>query len=103
MPPNPHDLKVAIDALRDAGREWDSQSRELSTISGNTESLTMSALELGLAAPIHGAYEHLRAALQARLSEGATEAGRIGEALNHAATVYQREEDKGVHALNKVW
>jgi len=103
MPPNPHDLKVAIGALRDAGSEWDSQSRELSTISGNTESLTMSALELGLAAPIHGVYEHLRAALQARLSEGATEAGRIGEALNHAATVYQREEDKGVHALNKVW
>lgn len=103
MPPSKDDLKVAIKALRDAGKEWDQQSANLKEVASGMQALKMSHLEFGLVAPVQGVYEQVRAGLESRLNEAAHEAGQVGHALDHAAKVYQREEDAGVHALNKVW
>ncbi|MEU5883509.1 hypothetical protein [Spirillospora sp. NPDC047279] len=103
MAPDPDKIEVAISSLYSAGREWTKQSGELKRIANNAASLEMNSTQMGLAAPVRGVYEKVRAGIQARLLEGAQEAAAIGKALEGASIQYRKEEQEGVHRIKKIW
>lgn len=103
-PPDPQKLKVAIQALAQAGRTWDDQVEPFQRASdATTGRIDLSALEMGLAAPIHGPYQQICTGMQTLLHQASVEAKAIGDALVHAANVYQSEEDDNTHKINGVW
>lgn len=104
MAPDPEEVEVSINALGDAGKTWDDQSAPLQKASDSCSGrIDLTATEMGLAAPIHGPYNDICTGMQQILGEAAKEATDIGQALAHAAKVYEKEEEDGTHRVKGVW
>lgn len=103
MAPNPDDVKVAIEALRTAAKEWDKASDELRHIAAEMASLEIRKVHMGLAAPIAKPYEETRDGLEVLLLEASEQAYNISDALKFAANSYQKDEEEGIHRLKSIW
>jgi hypothetical protein len=103
--PNPNQVSVATEALRTAGTTWEHQAGPLRSAgqAANTYPVALSTTEMGLAAPISGAYHDLCSGLNRVLSEAADQADAIGSALVYAAGVYEAEEQENIHRIKGVW
>lgn len=104
MAPDPESIKVAIQSLRTASKEWHEQHQPLTEAAGATQGrIDFTATQMGLAAPIHGPYHQICTGMHTILLEAAKEADNLGDALKHAADGYQKDEDDGTHKLKGVW
>lgn len=104
MAPDPKHIKVCLEKLVAAGNAWDAQATPLQGASNATTGrIDLTATEMGLAAPIHGAYHDICTGMQKILHEAAGQAEAIGNALLKSAKTYQSEEDNNTHKINGVW
>jgi len=104
MAPDPKKIKVAIEDLARAGKAWQDQADPLQgAANATTGRINLTPAEMGLAAPLYGAYHGICTGLYTLLFEAAGQATAIGGALAHAAAVYQAEEDDGTHRIKGVW
>jgi hypothetical protein len=104
LAPDPKHIKVALEKLVAAGNLWDDQAQPLLGASNATTGrIDLTATEMGLAAPIHGAYHDICTGMQKILQQASGQATAIGGALLQSAKTYQTEEDNNTHKINGVW
>jgi hypothetical protein len=104
MAPDPKYLKAAVAQLAHAGSTWDAQVGPLRRCaSATTGRINLTTEEMGLAAPLHAPYHALCVGMQRVLGEAALQVQTIGDAVRHAATLYQAEEDDLTHKIKGVW
>jgi hypothetical protein len=104
MAPDPKQIKAALEKLMAAGNVWDAQAQPFQGASNATTGrIDLTATEMGLAAPLHGAYHDICTGMQRILQQASGQASAIGNALIQSAKTYQAEEDNNTHKINGVW
>lgn len=93
------DLSFDLDDLRREAASWLALEEPVAAAASAVEDAEFSMIELGLAAPFHGAYSSLQGDLARLLHEGAEQARAIGDTLATTADVYERSEAEAIDAV----
>ncbi len=95
------DLSFDLDDLRREAASWLALEEPIGAAASTVADAEFSTLEMGLAAPFHGAYSSLQGDLAQLLQEGAGQAHAIGETLATTADVYEEAEVKAINAVEE--
>ena len=101
--PTAAEVKVATGALEKEAQTWDDNAPALTDINVVMAGMSLTRLEAGLFQIVYDAYEKVRAGLQDRANEGATEFYEIGKTLRHVGKTYQAEDEAQEHAYRNLW
>lgn len=104
-PPDPTELKAALDKFGDDAKKWDQQHDTMTEAKSAADGLDIDALAFGPFAwfGLSGKYKDVQQMIVDRCNEGATEFDKIAKALIKARDGYQKDEEQGVHEVKKVW
>ncbi len=101
--PTAAEVKVATGALETEAQKWDDNGPALTDINFQMAGMSLTRLEAGLFQIVYDAYEKVRAGLQDRAREGATEFYAIGKTLRQVGKTYQEEDEAQEHAYRNLW
>jgi hypothetical protein len=101
--PTAAEVKVATGALTTEAQKWDDNAPALTTINVTMAGMSLTRLEAGLFQIVYDAYEEVRAGLQDRAGEGASEFYEIGKTLRQVAKTYQDQDAAQEHAYRNLW
>lgn len=90
------ELSFDLDDLRREAASWLALEEPVGAAASTVADVEFSTVELGLAAPFHGAYSSLQGDLARLLQEGAGQIRTIGETIARAADVYEEAEVKAI-------
>ena len=101
--PTAAEVKVATGALEREAQKWDDNAPALTNINVTMAGMSLTRLEAGLFQIVYDAYEKVRAGLQDRAREGASEFAEVGRTLRQVGKTYQDEDNAQEHAYRNLW
>lgn len=104
-PPEPADLRYAIEQFAVDAQRWQDNATTLGDASAAAASITLDPLAFGPGTWLDMAdiYEQVHQMLIDRLHEGSDQFSGISDNLILARDTYQREEENNVHQIRGIW
>ena len=104
-PPEPADLRYAIERFTVDAQRWQDNATTLGDASAAAASITVDPLAFGPAVWLDMAdtYAQVHQMLVDRLREGGERFAEIADNLIQARDTYRREEENNVHQIRGIW
>lgn len=102
-PPDPAEVRVATQALREEAEMWDEQVDVLEIVSVKVHDMELGGLEAGIFFQVVDAYNGVVHQVADRTREGVQAMRGISATLRQVALTYDNEDAAGEHSLRELY